>query len=148
MSRDIPNLECRPYLLQIQAIDLSLAYDNLHIVLHRQAVFALQSEQPDAPKKEVVSQLLESALRTSNISFYSTTRSICKASHATMHICVYSLTVNVIIYGLLLANICPEKRNELVEDVQRITNLFYSFSGYAYDLADQSLQLKSKAEAV
>lgn len=141
-GEDVVSLGTRPLTLQMQAIALSLAYDNLQLVLHRQAVFTSQSEQrPLSQRQKVVEQLLESALPTSNITRYPATSSVCKASHTAMHVGICALTAGVILCGLLLTNSCLNRRNELLGGLQLIIGLFHQLSGYAYSLTNQSLQI-------
>ena len=101
-SGDSPEFDTRPILTQMQAIALQLAYDNLRMVLFRQAVFPKDSRENHQPhREESIRQLSESATRTAKISTFAATGLICRSSHAAMHVGICSFTAGVILCTLL-----------------------------------------------
>ncbi|KAF4177649.1 hypothetical protein CNMCM7927_003022 [Aspergillus lentulus] len=83
----------KPPLCQLQALALQLAYDNLHIILHRSVAFGASCHdipyggntahgQGSSLHRE---ELLQSALRTSELGHYSHIHQACRRTHAVMH---------------------------------------------------------------
>jgi hypothetical protein len=97
-----------PRLLQLAALALQLTYDNLRIILHRSVAFGDVGHEADLGGGTVASenssfsrqQLLESALRTSELHRYPHLLQACRKTHAVMHIGICLFTSGVVLCAL------------------------------------------------
>ncbi|OQU96371.1 Fungal specific transcription factor domain-containing protein isoform 2 [Cladophialophora immunda] len=116
-SGDGPGFNGQPLQVQWQAIALQLAYDNLQMVLFRQAVFPKNlREGHDVRHHQAdgIGQLSQSATRTASISTFAASRLICRSSHAAMHVAICSFTAGVILCLMLASQPSnPEKQHGL-----------------------------------
>lgn len=135
----------QPALNQTQAIALQLAYDNLQIVLHRQAVFP----KTDAAAMRVdrtlsLQQLRRSATRTGTVSGFPATDRICRSSHAAMHVGMCSFSAGVILCALLATPnnaLSEHDRESAVVSLDNIISLLDNFPGQNYRFAQQSVRI-------
>ncbi|KAJ5675515.1 hypothetical protein N7462_008412 [Penicillium macrosclerotiorum] len=101
----------QPLLLRMQALLLQLSYDNVLIFLHRSAAFGISSkgssEYHSAPilsgSAFSQQQLLNSALRTSELYQYRALLQACRRTHAAMHIGICLFTAGVILCTFALS---------------------------------------------
>ncbi|KAI5365011.1 hypothetical protein Slin15195_G045490 [Septoria linicola] len=129
-------------LQHMQALALQLAYDNIHIVIHRQAVFASGPKKPlPLGNASSIEQLIESALRTADTTRSTAMLPICRSSHAAMHAGICLFTAGVVLSALQLANIVSDRRDELLSGLERIIAFFKEFPGQHYHLASQCLEI-------
>lgn len=143
-SHDFDN---RPMLLQMQAVALQLAYDNLQMVLFRQAVFPMTAQEATSHRTENIRQLSESAIRTAAICTLAATRSICQSSHASMHVGICSFTAGVVLCKLFASETSHPERERWYTSLQGIITFFEQFPSENYRFATQSLELLKALEA-
>lgn len=101
----------QPRLLQMQALALQLAYDNLQIILHRSVAFGDNGNgiNPIGIEAQTRSfsfsrqQLLKSALRTSELHNYRQLLHACRKTHAVMHIGICLFTSGVVLCAIALS---------------------------------------------
>lgn len=130
--------EIRP----LQALALQLAYDNIQIVLHRQAVFGSRESAISLPgETEAIEQLIESGLRTAHALESPATKPVCRSSHAAMHLGICAFTAGVVLSAVHLASIRHLRGDEIVSGLQRIVFFFEHFPGQHYQLVRQSLAI-------
>ncbi|KAE8140538.1 fungal-specific transcription factor domain-containing protein [Aspergillus pseudotamarii] len=99
-----------PPLIQLAALALQLTYDNLRIILHRSVAFGVFEHEAGSDGKVVETessafsrqQLLESALRTSELYRYSHLLQASRRTHAVMHIGICLFTSGVVLCALSL----------------------------------------------
>lgn len=99
-------------LLAMQTLALQLTYDNLLIILHRSVAFGDGGIKVDsgsgASRLEQVSfsrrQLLQSALRTSELHKYHRLLQACRETHAVMHIGICLFTSGVVLCAIALSD--------------------------------------------
>ncbi|KAE8361971.1 fungal-specific transcription factor domain-containing protein [Aspergillus caelatus] len=99
-----------PPLIQLAALALQLTYDNLRIILHRSVAFGDFDHEAGSDGKVVETessafsrqQLLESALRTSELYRYSHLLQASRRTHAVMHIGICLFTSGVVLCALSL----------------------------------------------
>ncbi|OGM48681.1 hypothetical protein ABOM_001969 [Aspergillus bombycis] len=99
-----------PPLIQLAALALQLTYDNLRIILHRSVAFGDIGPEVSLNRRVVESggpafsrqQLLESALRTSELYRYSHLLQASRRTHAVMHIGICLFTSGVVLCALSL----------------------------------------------
>ena len=104
------NASGNPPLLHLGALALQLTYDNLQIILHRSVAFENTSHEFDLGRGETGTesarfsrqQLLESALRTSEVYQYSHLLRACLRTHAAMHLGLCLFTSGVVLCALAL----------------------------------------------
>ncbi|KAE8342684.1 hypothetical protein BDV24DRAFT_173678 [Aspergillus arachidicola] len=97
-------------LIQLAALALQLTYDNLRIILHRSVAFGDIGHEVGLAGRVVESestafsrqQLLESALRTSELYRYSHLLQASRRTHAVMHIGICLFTSGVVLCALSL----------------------------------------------
>lgn len=136
--------ENRPETIQLQALALQLAYDNLQIVLHRQAVFATKaSEMTDVEKQRSVDQLLTSAHRTAGSTRFKVAETISRSSHAAMHFGICLFTAGVVLCALTSTGAAGSGVKGYLENVDRIILFLRDFPGQQYRLAGQSYEILS-----
>lgn len=140
-------LDARPLLLQMQTLSLQLAYDNLQMVLFRQAVFPMDTQEAAPHRAENILQLSQSAIRTANISTLAATRQICRSSHASMHVGICSFTAGIVLCKLLANEISHQERENWVTSLRKIVTFFEQFPSENYRFAAQSLTLLRALEA-
>jgi hypothetical protein len=138
--------ETQARVTQMQAIALHLAYDNLQIVLHRQAIFPKDPKPQTHTNRELsLSQLLESAIRTSKVSQYAATDYICRSSHAAMHVGICSFSAGVVLCALLAGPsdnmLSSSDTTAASTGLDQIISLFENFPAQSYRLAQESLQI-------
>lgn len=139
--------QARPILMQMQAIALQLAYDNLQMVLFRHAVFPKDpGVDLDADRLEGIRQLSNSAIRTASISKFPATALVCTSSHAAMHVGICSFTAGVILCTLLAHQTHNQDNQSWLASLRKIITLFENFPSANYRLATQSLQLLKALE--
>lgn len=137
----------RPVLLQMQTLCLQLAYDNLQMVLFRQAVFPMDAQEGAPQRAENLRQLSYSASRTANISTLETTRQICRSSHASIHVGLCSFTAGVVLCKLLANEVSHQERESWKISLRNIITFFEDFPSKNYRFATQSLTLLRALEA-
>lgn len=131
-----------PNTMEMQSLVLQLAYDNIQIVLHRQAVFGSQhSESSKEQAAASVQQLVESALRTASTPANAAILPICQSSHAAMHVAICLFTAGVILSAFHLAHDFRSQSDELLPGLERIISFFKSFPGQNYRLTTQCLEI-------
>lgn len=131
-----------PELLDLQALALQLAYDNIQIVVHRQAVFGSREGATSLPEEAAaIEQLIESGLRTARALEEPAIQPVCRSSHAAMHVGICAFTAGVVLSALHLASITHSRSSELVTGLQRIVVFFEHFPGQHYQLVRQSLAI-------
>lgn len=138
------SIETRMELEEMQALALQMAYDNIQIVLHRQAVFVPRPSQAsgsDSQNDASIKQLVESALRTANVPDHKAIFSMCRSTHAAMHAAICLFTAGVVLSGLHLGHGAFRQENELLVALDRIISFFRIFPGEAYSLVPQCLQI-------
>ncbi|KIW25661.1 uncharacterized protein PV07_08822 [Cladophialophora immunda] len=141
-SGDGPGFNGQPLQVQWQAIALQLAYDNLQMVLFRQAVFPKNlREGHDVRHHQAdgIGQLSQSATRTASISTFAASRLICRSSHAAMHVAICSFTAGVILCLMLASQPSNPEKPTWLASLKKIVNLFEDFPSQNYRLATQSL---------
>lgn len=127
---------------RMQAMALQLAYDNIQIVLHRQAVFLPQPiEAPNQHSAASKDQLVESAIRTSLVPNSKTVLPISRSSHAAMHVAICIFTAGVVLSGLYLSGDFDSRSDELLSGLERIIAFFEHFPGQHFNLVAQSLHI-------
>lgn len=100
-----------PSPLQMQALALQLAYDNIQIILHRSLAFGsgIQGSNTafsrhDLPRSPLSrEQLFQSALRTSDLNDYRHILHACKKTHAAMHIGICLFTAGVVLCAFAIS---------------------------------------------
>ncbi|KAK5057819.1 hypothetical protein LTR84_011820 [Exophiala bonariae] len=137
----------RPILLQMQTLCLQLAYDNLQMVLFRQAVFPMDAQGSAPQRAENIRKLSQSATRTANISTLDTTRHICRSSHASIHAGLCSFTAGIVLCKLLANETSHQERESWTESLRNIITFFENFPSENYRFATQSLMLLRALEA-
>lgn len=102
---DVPS--GRPPLRQLQALALQLTYDNLRIILHRSVAFKDGEHSTTAVPTQDSSfhreELLQSALRTSELGDYSHLLQACRRTHAVMHVGICLFTAGVVLCAVCLS---------------------------------------------
>ncbi len=94
-------------LLQMQALNLQLTYDNLQIVLHRTIAFQHGIERLGAGQAHIdnsMQQLLASAMKTSELYQNLSVLHASRRTHADMHIGISLFTAGVVLCAMCLAN--------------------------------------------
>lgn len=135
----------QPTLTQMQAIALQLGYDNLQIVLHRQAVFPqARSAAAQANRSLSLQQLFHSATRTAHSSKFPATDRICRSSHAAMHVGMCSFSAGVVLCALLAVPdnvLWAREKLDAVASLDAIIAILGDFPGRNYRFAQQSVQI-------
>ncbi|KAK9429586.1 fungal-specific transcription factor domain-containing protein [Lipomyces doorenjongii] len=101
----------KPSLCQLQALALQLTYDNLQIILHRSVAFGDSRHDMTYAGTTACGQdsslhreeLLQSALRTSELSHYSSILQACRRTHAIMHVGICLFTAGVVLCAISLS---------------------------------------------
>lgn len=125
-----------------QSVALQLAYDNIQIVLHRQAVFVPRSSPTLTPDINASkTQLLESALRTAAVLSNTALLPICRSSHASMHVAICLFTSGVVLAALCLSHSQGNDTGKLLDGLDRIVNFYENFPGQHYNLVTQCLEV-------
>lgn len=146
---DSPEFNRRPVQVQVQAIALQVAYDNLSMVLFRQAVFPKnmrEDQDLQYHQAEGIRQLSESAIRTASISAFAASRLICQSSHAAMHVAICSFTAGVILSLMIASQPNNPESSTWLGSLKSIISLFEQFPSQNYRLATQSLRLLKALE--
>lgn len=134
--------ETRPETIQLQALALQLAYDNLQIVLHRQAVFATKaSEMAVADKRRSIDQLIISASRTARAPGFTISNVMARSSHAAMHLGICLFTAGVVLCALHSMAYSSDGANKHLESVDQIMQFLKDFPGQQYGLVGQSYEI-------
>lgn len=100
-----------PPLPQLQALALQLTYDNLQIILHRSVAFGDSCDSMDysgaAGRMQGSSfhrkELLQAALRTSELGHYNHLLQACRKTHAVMHVGICLFTAGVVLCAVSLS---------------------------------------------
>ncbi|KNG83316.1 hypothetical protein ANOM_007577 [Aspergillus nomiae NRRL 13137] len=143
--KDNPNSESR--ILEMQALALQLTYDNLQIILHRSAAFGVNKRgshsndgaNPDNSFSQ--QQLLESALRTSQLHQHAQLLQACRKTHAVMHIGICLFTSGVVLCAIALAQPLSLASQKAKEGVMRILRLQDDSISSRHLLSIQSVQI-------
>jgi hypothetical protein len=115
---DLPeSLQLRSYdqnsehisLLQMQALNLQLTYNNLQIILHRTAAFQYNDKEckfssPSTTNSTSLQQLFDSAMDISELYKYSSTLHASRRTHADMHIGITLFTAGVVLCAICLSH--------------------------------------------
>lgn len=96
-------------LLQMQALNLQLTYDNLQIILHRTAAFQYNDKEckftsSSTRNSPSLQQLFDSAMDISELYKYSTTLHASRRTHADMHIGITLFTAGVVLCAICLSH--------------------------------------------
>ncbi|KAL2837563.1 hypothetical protein BJY01DRAFT_42004 [Aspergillus pseudoustus] len=134
-------------ILQMQALALQLTYDNLQIILHRSAAFGdnervfKSNEGATSDGSFSQQQLLESALRTSQL--YRRARLVqeCRRTHAVMHIGICLFTSGVVLCMIALARPLSTASQRAKEGVMHILRLQEDNISSQHLLSVQSIQI-------
>jgi hypothetical protein len=142
--KDNPNSESR--ILKMQALALQLTYDNLQIILHRSAAFGVNergfhSIEVASPNNLSRQQLLESALRTSQLHQHAQLLQACRKTHAVMHIGICLFTSGVVLCAIALAQPLSIASQKAKEGVMRILRLQEDSMSSRHLLSVQSAQI-------
>ncbi|KAK9365084.1 fungal-specific transcription factor domain-containing protein [Lipomyces kononenkoae] len=120
-----------PPLLQMQALMLQLTYDNIQIILHRSVAFGSGNNGSfwdglaTTPSGSAFSrqQLLQSALRTSDLHSYRSLLQACRRTHAVMHVGICLFTAGVVLCALALSerlSVTSEKAKTGIAHILRL----------------------------
>ncbi|KAF9893963.1 hypothetical protein FE257_008934 [Aspergillus nanangensis] len=144
MYKDDPESESR--ILEMQALVLQLTYDNLQIILHRSAAFGgnergFHSNGSATPYNSSREQLLESALRTSQLHQHAQLVQSCRKTHAVMHIGICLFTAGVVLCAIALAQPLSIASQKAKEGVMRILRLQEDSLSSQHLLSIQSVQI-------
>lgn len=147
-SSDTREFNNRPMVIQMQAISLQLAYDNLQMVLFRQAVFPINAPEHLQPHgADSIDQLSQSAIRTADVSTLAATGLISRSSHAAMHVGLCSFTAGVILCTLLAYQPNHQERTNWRASLKKIIFQLEQLPSENYRLATQSVQLLKTLES-
>lgn len=138
---DDPTVPLQSPIIQMQALALQLAYDNLHIVLHKQAVFPREHIERRTDGHNSAKQLLDSALRTSRVIQCKVIDQVCRSSHAAMHAAICSFSAAVILCALHRTSLEPGERGMALEGINQIVNFLQDFPTTSYPLTSQALRI-------
>lgn len=134
--------ESRPEAVQLQALALQLAYDNLQIVLHRQTAFAAKADEIIlVDRRQSIDQLLLSASRTAKAATFKVAEEIARSSHAAMHLGICLFTAGVVLCALNTSTHLNNDINEHLKGVDQILQFFQNFPGQQYGLVGQSYEI-------
>lgn len=145
----------KPPLCQLQALALQLTYDNLQIILHRSVAFG--DNCPSMPYNDTTSrgqgsslhreELLQSALRTSELGHYSHILQACRRTHAVMHVGICLFTAGVVLCAICLSEPLSPSSQKAKAGIMAIIRLHRnSFSGQ-HLLSAQSAKILEDAVA-
>ncbi|RDH17527.1 hypothetical protein M747DRAFT_100849 [Aspergillus niger ATCC 13496] len=142
--KDDPKSESR--IPEMQALVLQLTYDNLQIILHRNAAFGcnergFHSNSDATPHNSSREQLLESALRTSKLHQHAQLLQSCRKTHAVMHIGICLFTAGVVLCAIALAQPLSIASQKAKEGVMRILRLQEDSVSSQHLLSIQSVQI-------
>ncbi|KAF4201533.1 hypothetical protein CNMCM8927_001428 [Aspergillus lentulus] len=142
--KDDPKGESR--IIEMQALVLQLTYDNLQIILHRSAAFAgnergFRSNGGATLYNSSREQLLESALRTSQLHQHAQLLQSCRKTHAVMHIGICLFTAGVVLCAIALAQPLSIASQKAKEGVMRILRLQGDSVSSQHLLSMQSVQI-------
>lgn len=95
-------------LLQMQALNLQLTYNNLQIIFHRTAAFQYNDKEckfrsANTGNNTSLQQLLDSAMDISELYKYSSTLHASRRTHADMHIGITLFTAGVVLCAICLS---------------------------------------------
>ncbi|EHK46183.1 hypothetical protein TRIATDRAFT_292334 [Trichoderma atroviride IMI 206040] len=96
-------------ILQMQALNLQLTYDNLQIILHRTAAFQYNDKEckftsSSTGNSPSLQQLFDSAMDISELYKYSSTLHASRRTHADMHIGITLFTAGVVLCAICLSH--------------------------------------------
>lgn len=96
-------------ILQMQALNLHLTYDNLQIILHRTAAFQYNDREckftpSSTGNSPSLQQLFDSAMDVSELYKYSSTLHASRRTHADMHIGITLFTAGVVLCAICLSH--------------------------------------------
>ncbi|KAB8233898.1 Zn(II)2Cys6 transcription factor [Aspergillus alliaceus] len=145
-----------PSLLQLAALALQLTYDNLRIILHRSVAFGDVGHEVDLAKEALGSeisnfsrqQLLESALRTSELYRYPHLLEACRRTHAVMHIGICLFTSGVVLCALALMEPLSVISQKAKAGIMRIIRLQRERVSSQHVLSLQSVKILEDLVAV
>jgi hypothetical protein len=134
-------------ILAMQALALQLTYDNLQIILHRSAAFGVSergfhSNVGTSPHPSLSQQqLLESALRTSQLHQHAQLLQACRKTHAVMHIGICLFTAGVVLCAIALAQPLSTASQKAKTGVMRILRLQEDSISSRHLLSVQSVRI-------
>lgn len=131
----------QPSVIQMQALALQLAYDNLHIVLHKQTVFPCGYTKQQVIGHASTTQLLDSALRTSRITRCPAIDPVCRSSHAAMHVAICMFSAGIVLCALHQTLEDAAKCTKALEGIDQIVSFLEAFPTRSYPLTSQALQI-------
>ncbi|KAF4172371.1 hypothetical protein CNMCM8927_001429 [Aspergillus lentulus] len=145
----------KPPLCQLQALALQLAYDNLHIILHRSVAFGASCHdipyggntahgQGSSLHRE---ELLQSALRTSELGHYSHILQACRRTHAVMHVSICLFTAGVVLYTICLSGPLSPSSQKAKAGIMAIIHLHRNSFPGQHLLSAQSAKILEDAVA-
>lgn len=145
-SDDTPR---HPPLLHLGALALQLSYDNLQIILHRSVAFENTSHEFDLGGGESGTecaifsrrQLLESALRTSEVHRYSHLLRACLKTHAAMHLGLCLFPSGVVLCALALIEPLSTTSQKAKAGIMRIIRLQKERVSNKHVLSSQSVKI-------
>ncbi|KAF3361311.1 NAD-dependent deacetylase hst4 [Verticillium dahliae VDG1] len=114
-------------LLQLQALNLQLTYDNLQIILHRTAAFENDGQMNELRMtgggSTSLQQLLDSAMDTSELYRYSSALQASGRTHAAMHIGITLFTAGVVLCAICLSRPLTDMGNRAKTGVMHIIRM-------------------------
>ncbi|KAF4157750.1 hypothetical protein CNMCM6936_005452 [Aspergillus lentulus] len=145
----------KPPLCQLQALALQLAYDNLHIILHRSVAFGASCHdipyggntahgQGSSLHRE---ELLQSALRTSELGHYSHIHQACRRTHAVMHVSICLFTAGVVLCAICLSGPLSPSSQKAKAGIMAIIHLHRNSFPDQHLLSAQSAKILEDAVA-
>ncbi|KAK6835684.1 hypothetical protein RU639_001983 [Aspergillus parasiticus] len=147
----------KPPLCQLQALALQLTYDNLQIILHRSVAFGanchgMPYRGSTAHGRDLSlhkEELLQSALRTSELARYSHILQACRRTHAVMHVGICLFTAGVVLCAICLSEPLSPSSQKAKAGIMAIIRLHRnSFSGQHLLSAQSAKILKDAVAAV
>jgi hypothetical protein len=133
----------------LQALALQLTYDNLQIILHRSVAFrdncqsmasggTAASAHNTALHRE---ELLQAALRTSELGHYSHIIHACRRTHAVMHVGICLFTAGVVLCALCLSEPLSISSQKAKTGVMAIIRMHKNTFSHQHLLSAQSARI-------
>lgn len=158
-KKSVDDTSRHPPLLHLGALAIQLTYDNLQIILHRSVAFENTNYKFDLGREEATSgtesaaafsrqQLLESALRTSEVHKYSHLLRACLKSHAAMHLGLCLFTSGVVLCALALIEPLSTTSQKAKAGIMQIIRLQRERVSNKHVLSSQSVKILEDLVAV
>ena len=132
--------------LQMQALNLQLTYDNLQIILHRTSAFNHNDKESNLrmanPASNIsVQQLLISASNTSELYRYLPVLRASRRTHADMHIGITLFTAGVVLCAICLSQPMTETSSRAKTSIMHIIRMCRTSSSSQHLVSRQSLSI-------